>query len=56
MFIVTEYAALTAMITLPYCNFKVHCANTKSHPIIIYRHADCLKKNLSKTSKQPVRF
>ena len=31
------------LATLPYCNFKSYCANTKLYLILIYRLADCLK-------------
>ena len=31
------------LTTLPYCNLKSYCANTKLYLIRIYRHADCLK-------------
>ena len=31
------------LTTLPYCNFKSYCGNTKLYLIIIHRHADCFK-------------
>ena len=35
---------VTAMLTtLPYCNFKSYCANTKLYLILICRHAGCFK-------------
>ena len=48
---------VTAMLTtLPYCNFKSYCANTKLYLILIYRHADCLKSIYQKVANNQYAF
>ena len=44
------------LTTLPYCNFKSYCANTKLYLIPIYRHADCLKSNYLQSTNEQYAF
>ena len=44
------------LTTLPYCNFKSYCANTKLYLILIYRHADCLNSNYLQSANEQYGF